>query len=86
MKLSEMNREQLENYVDGGEYSDQDVIDLFEDLSNQKAITELAVKGLEWYADDNNYTYDSVNMPECLADRGDNAKLALEQIAKLSHE
>ena len=42
MKLSQMNQEQLENYVDGGEHSDKDVIDLYEDLVNQKAITELS--------------------------------------------
>lgn len=32
-----MNREQLEAYVDAGEYCDQDIIDLWEDHQAEKA-------------------------------------------------
>lgn len=38
---------------------------------------------LEWYADDNNYTYDTVDAPNCLADRGDKAKEVLLDLAAL---
>lgn len=35
-RLSNMTRNRLENYVDAGEYCDQDVIDLYDDLMQRE--------------------------------------------------
>lgn len=46
MRLSEMSREQMEAYVDGGQYCDQDVIDLYDDLQRTKGTDETEVSNL----------------------------------------
>lgn len=66
------------------------IIELESALESQKAITELAVKALEWYADIDNHTWhedeeDVFKAPwtSVLNDCGSKAKLAISEIRRL---
>lgn len=77
------------NDVQEGEPIAQDEIDLVKDLiaalKSQKAITELAVKGLKHYADESFYEFYGMGTA-ALEDKGDAARSIIKEIERLSHE
>lgn len=82
-KLSEMNQGELERYVDGGQYSDQDVIDLYNQFKR-------AVKVLKWYANRRNHERDidafKVLPSNVMKDEGQRAKEFLSSLSQGTEE
>lgn len=48
MKLASMSKEQLEKYVDSGQYCDQDIIDLYDDLKEIQGLLDKCRSGDAW--------------------------------------